>query len=149
MASNQLIGTLTFADPTETDLLNNYRVKLEEVQTSGGATTYIPLTDSGILFSDNFNNFNSFIYSFKYGFEVGKSYRFTVYYQTNTLYQGSTTISFDVIQDTGLDAGFRFSPKIDVENGRIEINIGRDSSASAYTGKIVLRRTDSNSNFTI
>lgn len=142
MASNKLIGTLTFADESETDLLNNYQIKLYNSNDE-------LLLDSGILFNDNFNNFNSFIYTFKYGFEVGESYYFIVNYQTNTLYEDSTLVSFDVIQDSGQDLGFRFAPKIDIENGRIEISVARDSSAPSYTGKIVLRRTSSESNFTI
>lgn len=142
MANSQLIGTLTFADEAETDLLNNYQVKLFNSDNE-------LLSDSGILYNDNFNNFNSFIYNFKYGFEVGENYYFTVYYQTNTLYQSSTTISFDVIADGGDDQGFRFSPKVDIENARMIINISRDINQEAYTGKIVLRRTSSESNFTI
>lgn len=142
MASNNLIGTLTFADENETDLLNNYQVLLYD-------NNNVLLTDSGVIFNDNFNNFNSFIYNFKYGFEVNKSYHFTIKYQTNTLYEGSTTIEFNVIQDGDVDQDFRFSPKVDVENARMIINISRDITADPYTGKIVLRRTSSESNFTI
>lgn len=142
MANNKIIGTLTFDDDTETDLLNNYSVQLYD-------SNNILLTDSGTLFSDNFNNFNTFIYSFQYGFEVGKSYYFIINYQTNTLYEGSTRLNFEVVEDSSADAGFRFTPKIDEENGRIIISLSRDVAQQAYTGSVVLRRTSDKSNFTI
>ena len=59
MANSRLLGTLTFADETETDSLNTYRVQLYNSEDE-------LLTDSGLLHSDNFNNPNSFTYIFKY-----------------------------------------------------------------------------------
>lgn len=142
MANNNLIGTLTFAADDETEYLKDYRIKLYNSDDE-------LLTDSGILYTDNYNNPNSFIYNFKYNFEVGESYSFTVEYETNNLYSNLTTIEFDVIQDSPDEVDFSFGVKIDENNARIDIDIKRSEDKPSYTGKLVIRRTSSESNFTI
>lgn len=142
MANNNLIGTLTFSAIDETEKLNNYRIKLYNEND-------VLLTDSGVLYTNNYNNPNSFIYNFKYNFQVNESYYFTIDYETNNLYSDSTTIEFEVVQDDPEEIDFSFSTKIDEENARVDIEIKRSEDSSAYTGKLIIRRTSSESNFTI
>lgn len=144
MANNNLIGTLIFESEDETEQLNNYRIKLKHGNDI--------LTDSGILYTNNYNNPNSFTYSFKYGFEVGESYSFVVEYETNNLYnnyKNPTIISFDVVQESSEEVDFSFNIKQDDENARVGFEIKRSEDKPAYTGKVVIRRTSSESNFTI
>ena len=142
MANNKITGTLTFADNTETDLLNNYRIKLYDNNNT-------LLTDSGLLFSDNYNNPNTFIYNLKYGFKLGQAYYFTIDYQTNTLYQDSIQLNFDVVQDSADDKYFNLTTETDDENGRIKLVISRNMNNASYTGSVVIRRASSEDNFTI
>lgn len=141
MANSNLLGTLTFAATDETEILNNYQIKLY--------SNNVLLSDSGKLYVDNYNNPNSFIYNFKYGFEVGESYTFTIDYETNSLYSNSTSVNFDVIQESGDEIDFSFMAKSDENNARIMIDIKRSEDKPSYTGKLVVRRTSSESNFTI
>lgn len=141
MANNNLIGRLSFANESETEVLNNYRIKLYHDN--------ILVSDSGKLYADNYNNPNSFIYNFKYGFEVGESYSFTVDYETNNLYSNSTSINFDVIQESGDEVSFSVTAKLDENNARIGLEIKRSEDEASYTGKVIIRRTSSESNFTI
>jgi len=142
MANNNLIGTLTFAADDETEYLKDYRIKLYNSDDE-------LLTDSETLYTDNYNNPNSFIYSFKYNFEIGESYSFTIDYETNNLYSNSTTIEFDVVQDSPDEVDFSFGAKLDENNARVDIDIKRSEDKPSYTGKLVIRRTSSESNFTI
>lgn len=142
MSNSNLLGTLNFSSDEETEQLKSYQIKLFDENN-------LLLTDSGILYSDNYNNPNSFIYNFKYGFEVGKSYSFTISYETNNLYTNSTSITFDVIEEPGEDLDFSFGSKIDEENARVDIDIKRSEDKPSFTGKIIIRRTSSESNFTI
>ena len=142
MANNNLMGTLTFASDDETEILNSYQIKLYNDNS-------ILLSDSGKLYTNNYNNPNSFIYNFKYGFEVGESYSFTIEYQTNNGYTNSTSIDFDVIQESGDEIDFSFMAKPDDNNARMIVDIKRSEDKPSYTGKLVIRRTSSESNFTI
>lgn len=142
MSNSNLLGTLNFSSDEETEQLKSYQVKLFDENN-------LLLTDSGILYSDNYNNPNSFIYNFKYGFEVGKSYSFIINYETNNLYTNSISITFDVIEEPGEDLDFSFGSKIDEENARVDIDIKRSEDKPSFTGKIIIRRTSSESNFTI
>ena len=142
MANNNLMGTLTFASDDETEVLNSYQIKLCNDNS-------ILLSDSGKLYTNNYNNPNSFIYNFKYGFEVGESYSFTIEYQTNNGYTNSTSIDFDVIQESGDEIDFSFMAKPDDNNARMIVDIKRSEDKPSYTGKLVIRRTSSESNFTI
>ena len=142
MANSNLLGTLTFASEDETDVLNSYQIKLKD-------SDNIPLTDSGKLYTNNYNNPNSFIYNFKYGFEIGETYTFTIDYETSSLYTNSTSITFDVIQESGDEVDFSFSAKMDENNSRVDIDIKRAEDKPSYTGKLIIRRTSNESNFTI
>lgn len=141
MANSNLMGTLTFADDNETEYLKDYRIKLYH-----GTSL---LTDSDILYTDNYNNRNTFIYNFKYGFVVGETYSFTVEYETNNLYKSSTTITFEVVQDSTDEVLFGFNGKLDENNARINLEIKRSEDKPSYTGKLIIRRTSSESDFTI
>ena len=141
MANSNFIGTLTFADNNENEILNNYRIKLYE--------NNILVSESEKLYTDSYNNPNSFIYNFKYGFIVGNSYRFTIDYETNNLYSNSTSINFDVVQESGPEVDFSFSAKLDEENAKINLEIKRSEDKPLYTGGLIIRRTSSESNFTI
>ena len=145
MANSNLIGTLTFSSEDEKEILKSYRVKLYD-------SNNILLTDSGDLYSDNYNNPNSFIYNFKYGFVVGESYSFAVTYETNNLYNNNdlpVTMFFEVIQDSSSEIDFSFATKLDENNARVKLEIKKSEDKPSYTGKLIIRRTSSESNFTI
>ena len=139
--NTNLIGTLTFADENENETLKDYQVKLFDNSNN-------LLTDSGILYANNYNNPNSFIYKFKYNFEVNKSYYFTIYYTTKNLYKNNTTINFTVVQDSAAALDFALTPTLDEENSYINLSLKRSSSTS-FTGDVVIRRTSSETDFTI
>ena len=74
MANTVILGKLTFKDRNEQDLLKQYQIKLYDKATNS------LLTDSGIQFTDNYNEVNSFNYTLEYSFENNIEYYFTVEY---------------------------------------------------------------------
>ena len=58
-------------------------------------------------------------------------------------------MTFDVVQEIEEDIDFSFSTKLDENNARVDIDIKRSEDKPSYTGKLILRRTSSESNFTI
>ena len=65
-----IYGTLTFVDEAETEKMKSYQVKLFDKNET-------LLTDSGIQYTNNYNNPNSFEYALKYNFVPGESYILT------------------------------------------------------------------------
>ena len=74
MANTVILGKLTFKDRNEQDLLKQYQIKLYDKATNS------LLTDSGVQFTDNYNEVNSFNYTLEYNFENNIEYYFTVEY---------------------------------------------------------------------
>lgn len=137
-----IYGTLVFIDETETEKMKSYQVKLFDK--SG-----VLLTDSGIQYTNNYNNPNSFEYALKYNFIPGESYKFTVEYTTLNLYSETIIYNFKVGEDEFEALDMSFTASTDEENGRIVLNIKKSDITDGFTGTLIVRRTSSKTNFTI
>lgn len=145
LTNTNLIGKLTFEDSYENETLKSYRIRLYRKATDE------LLTDSGDLYTSEFADVNSFIYTFKYNFEVNASYYFTVDYTTTNLYSDSTTFNFTVVQKSEEECTTNIDLISDKENGRIGVVLKEQPTGEEIemTRKLMIRRTSSNSNFTI
>ena len=137
-----IYGTLTFEDDAETEKMKSYQIKLFD---KSGTL----LTDSGIQYTNNYNNPNSFEYALKYNFVPGESYKFTVEYTTLNLYTETITYNFKVGENEFEALDISFTASADEENGRIVLNIKKSDITEGFTGTLIVRRTSSKTNFTI
>ena len=137
-----IYGSLSFLNKEETEQMKSYQVKLYDENKK-------LLTDSGIQYTNNYNNPNSFEYAFKYNFVPGASYSFTVEYTTLNLFNSSASFNFAVSEDEFEALDMSFSAMTDEENGRIIINIKKADITEGFTGDLIIRRTSSKTNFTI
>ena len=137
-----IYGTLTFEDEAETEKMKSYQIKLFDKNET-------LLTDSGIQYTNNYNNPNSFEYALKYNFVPGESYKFTVEYTTLNLYSETITYNFTVGEDEFEALDISFTASTDEENGRIILNIKKSDITDGFTGTLIVRRTSSKTNFTI
>ena len=137
-----IYGTLTFVDEAETEKMKSYQIKLFD---KNGTL----LTDSGIQYTNNYNNPNSFEYALKYNFVPGESYKFTVEYTTLNLYTETTTYNFKVGENEFEALDMSFTASTDEENGRIVLSIKKSDITEGFTGTLIVRRTSSKTNFTI
>ena len=137
-----IYGTLTFVDEAETEKMKSYQVKLFD---KNGTL----LTDSGIQYTNNYNNPNSFEYALKYNFVQGESYKFTVEYTTLNLYTETTTYNFKVGENEFEALDMSFTASTDEENGRIVLSIKKSDITDGFTGTLIVRRASSKTNFTI
>ena len=137
-----ILGVLTFADAAESETLNNYQLRLYDSNNT-------LLTDSGLLYSDRYSNPNGLNYTLKYGLIEGNEYRLDVEYTTQNLYTQIVPFKFLVIQSytDKLEADLKYV--IDENNACIGINIKSKESVATLSGNITIRRTSSESNFTI
>lgn len=106
-----------------------------------------PLTESGIIYTNQYNP-NEINYTFKYGLEDGISYVAVLEYTTNNLYTETKTYKFTIMQ-YGIDKlNADIEASADQEEGRIKIDIiAKDTEK--FTGNLTIRRTSSESDFTI
>lgn len=106
-----------------------------------------PLTESGIIYTNQYNP-NEINYTFKYGLEDGISYVAILEYTTNNLYTETKTYKFTIMQ-YGIDKlNADIEASADQEEGRIKIDIiAKDTEK--FTGNLTIRRTSSESDFTI
>lgn len=136
-----LIGTLSFEDPLETETLKSYRIKLynenEEL-----------LIDSEEIYSNNYININEINYTFKYLFQDGAKYIMDFTYTTTNLYTAAHRFPFTIVEKVAEKLDATLSALLDSDNGRIGINI-KGINTNAFTGNITIRRSSSESNFTI
>ena len=137
-----IVGNLTFADVAETDTLKNYQIKLYDTKDN-------LILDSGILYSNNYSNINEFNYTFEYVFNEGENYYFTFNYETANMYTESITHEFMVIQENIDILDATLTATIDDINGAIALNIKANDDVETFVGNITIRRTSSESNFTI
>lgn len=142
LANTVITGELKFEDEEETDTLKNYQVKLYNGNNE-------LLTDSGLLYANNYNNINSFNYTLKYNFEVNKEYSFTIDYTTMAGYTSQIIREFLVTQEDVEELDISISAQADPENGRIGINLRRSGTAEAMIATLVIRRSSSKENFSI
>lgn len=142
LANTNILGRLQFANPEETDTLKDYQIKLYD-------DTDTILTDSGMLYANNYNEINSFNYTLKYNLELNKSYYFTVDYTTMAAYKEQVKFPFTVTQEDVEELKISISAQEDPENGRIKITLKRSAEEELLTGTLVIRRASSKENFTI
>lgn len=135
------IGAMYFDDKSETETLNNYRIRLYDNKEN-------LLSDSGDIYSDSYNSTNEINYTFKYGLIDGNSYRIKLDIVTRNLYKKSYNYTFTVIQygSPKLDAVFLITA--DNERGCIVTSL-QGYTEEIFTGNITIRRSSSRSNFTI
>lgn len=143
IANTKINGKIAFKDSSETEILKSYRVKIYNE-----ATDQL-LTDSDILYSNNFNSVNSFEYVLKYAFSAGTTYKMVIDYTTQNLYSSSKTFLFQVVQQSALTLDIILTGERDPENGRMVLRIKKNEKNSKYTGTMVIRRSSSETNFTI
>lgn len=140
LANTIIYGKLTFKDESESDSMKSYQVRLYDKDTNG------LLSDSGLQYTNNFNDPNSFNYTFNYNFKPGEYY-FTVEYTTMNLYQELLTFNFEVTQDATEEFDASISATVDDETGRVQLTIKRGADTEPLYGTLVLRRSSSKNNF--
>ena len=141
-ANVDILGTLTFADPAESETLKSYRIQLLDADRN-------LLTESGLLYSSNYNSINNFQYTLNYGLIEGDVYHLIVSYTTQNLYESTHDYEFVAVQTFAdkLDAKLKYI--IDEENAAIGIKIVSNEGSKPVHGDVTIRRTSSESNFTI
>ena len=137
-----VVGKLTYADSAETDTLKSYQIKLYDINNQ-------LLSDSGIIYSNAYSNINEFNYTFEYAFNEGESYYFTFEYETANMYTESNTYEFMVVQEGADKLEATLTAALDNINGCIALHIESDIGQESFVGNITIRRTSSESNFTI
>ena len=137
-----VVGKLTYADSTETDTLKSYQIKLYDINNQ-------LLSDSGVIYSNAYANINEFNYTFEYAFNEGESYYFTFEYETANMYTESNTYEFMVVQEGADKLEATLTAALDNVNGCIALHIESDIGQESFIGNITIRRTSSESNFTI
>ena len=137
-----VVGKLTYADPAETDTLKNYQIKLYNINDQ-------LLSDSGILYTNTYSNINEFNYTFEYAFNEGESYYFTFEYETANMYIEDKQYDFMVIQESADKLEATLTATLDTINGCIVLNLKNKNNEESFVGNITIRRTSSESNFTI
>lgn len=143
-AESRIVGTLTFADPMETEILKSYRIKLYN------ANTEELISDSDIQYTNDFTDPNQFNYTFPYAFVEAEDYHLVIEYVTNDLYTGTEEYNFSVIQTSGGEKlNATISAEIDNEDGLIIVKIKSKTTGSPFVGNVTIRRTSSLSNFTL
>ena len=137
-----VVGNLTFVDKNETDTLKSYQIKLYDIKDN-------LLVDSGILYSNSYSNVNEFNYTFEYEFKEGENYYFIFNYETNNMYSESITHEFMVIQEGADMLNATLTAELDEINGAIKLEVKGKDKEGSFVGNITIRRTSSESNFTI
>ena len=137
-----LVGNLTFADSAETDTLKSYQIKLYDANNN-------LLSDSGLLYPNTYSNINEFNYTFEYVFNEGDSYHFTFEYETSNMYTDNITYEFMVVQESADILEAELTATLDNINGAIALHIKSFDGAENFVGNVTIRRTSSESNFTI
>ena len=137
-----VIGKLVYADNAETDTLKSYQIKLYDINNQ-------LLSDSGIIYSNTYSNINEFNYTFEYAFNEGESYYFTFEYETANMYIESNVYEFMVVQESAEILDANLTATLDNINGCMALNIKSKEDGESFVGNITIRRTSSESNFTI
>ena len=137
-----VVGRLTYTDSAETDTLKSYQIKLYDINNQ-------LLSDSGIIYSNAYSNINEFNYTFEYAFNEGESYYFTFEYETANMYTESNAYEFMVVQENVDKLEAILTAALDNVNGCIILNVKSKDDDNSFVGNITIRRTSSESNFTI
>lgn len=136
-----IVGRLTFANSSETDTLKDYQIKLYD---SLGKI----LLDTGLLYTNKYSGINEINYTLKHALQDGAEYKIEIYYSTKQLYKDLLTYDFMVIESGAEKLQADITSVLDEENGRIGLNI-KGFTTEHFTGNITIRRTSSESNFTL
>ena len=104
--------------------------------------------DSDLIYANIYSDVNEINYTFKYMLEDGGSYRLEITYETNDLYTESISYNLIIIQGGSAALDAKLYSNVDNENGRISLYI-RGNTTDLFTGNIMIRRTSSESNFTV
>ena len=107
------------------------------------------MSDSGVLYTNAYSNINEFNYTFEYAFNEGESYYFTFEYETANMYTENNTYEFMVVQESADKLEATLTATLDNINGCIALHIESDIGQESFVGNITIRRTSSESNFTI
>ena len=151
----EIFGSLLSEDD-ETEILYSYRIKLYDAADQ-------LLEDSGKLIANDFNNINKLHHIFGYELINRTVYKLEVSYVTNNGYTNTILVDFETRIDEGADADICVvylestaannsisnftSLGFEEDEGRIGLLLQK-ASEGLFSGKIFIRRTDSNSNFT-
>ena len=135
------------------EYLYSYRIRLLD---SLGIKTY---EDSGIIYTDKYDNLNTFSYLIKYALEAGQRYKIIFDYVTNNNY--TETLTFNIESISVYESTINFSVRtvethptlsevtsvhMEEEEGRIALKLYSDLN-EMYEGAICIRRSDSRDNF--
>lgn len=138
-----VIGSLSFADPQEKEVIKKYQVQLYDTKNN-------KVADSGDLYCDTYHGINEINYTFEYLLLDGYSYILTVDYITNNLYNGHEEYSFRVQQKTAPQLGCKFYVDTNPEIGTITLDFFPELSGTDLDDSyIVFRRASSKTNFVI
>lgn len=137
-----VIGQLTFADSEETDSLKSYQIKLYDENDK-------LLTDSGILYSNDYNNINEFNYTFEYELKEGENYYFTFEFETSNMYNEINRYDFMAIQESADRLEANMSIELNELDACMRIHLIGKEGQDTFIGNITIRRTSSESNYTI
>ena len=137
-----VVGKIVYADPAETDTLKSYQIKLYDDKDT-------LISDSGLLYTNTYSNINEFNYAFEYAFKEGENYYFTFEYETANMYTEINRYDFTVIQEGAEVLEATLTATLDNINGRIGLHITSTTGQESFVGNITIRRTSSESNFTI
>lgn len=136
-----LVGHLSFVNAEETETMKSYRVKLYDNNKK-------LIIDSKDLYSNNYIDVNEINYTFKYLFQDGENYSIEVSYITKNLYTDTITYNITIVESSLDKLEAELSAIQDPEEGRIGIRI-KGTTDDIFVGNITIRRTSSESNFTI
>lgn len=136
-----VVGRLDFANSNETEELRNYRLRAYDSRDE-------LVADSGDIYADYHSGTNEINYTFKYLFQDGSSYKIRLDYNTTNLYEGTVYFKLLIIQGNIDPLDGVVSTVRDIENGRIGVRV-KSNSTTPFAGKITIRRSSSESNFTI
>ena len=137
-----MVGQLIFSDDNESETLRSYQIQLYNSSDE-------KMLDSGILYTNNYNDVNTFIYSVPYLFPSYGQYYFKITYTTQNFYTETLQYTFIIKQDSTKELNLIMEGTKDPENGRIQLHLRRNKEKLPFSGRIFIRRTSSKSDFTI
>lgn len=136
-----ITGNLTLEEENDNEILNTYKVFLIKDN--------VIIEESELLSTNIFEDPNKFNYTFSYNLLPDTQYTIKVKYSTNNGYEAEEVQNFTTQEeDPSLATDFSIAAKVDNENARIILELKRYTK-TIFNGRIVIRRTDSKTNFTV
>lgn len=141
----QVAGNLTFSEQGEDETLKQYQLQILD-RTNGDKI----IADSGVLYSNVYNEPNQFSYTFKRELVNGNQYSLKIGYITRNLYRNEELFNFTVVTKTEDAPLVNIQAQADEENGRNKIYlISTNGSENYFTGKFIISRSDYTTNFSV